>query len=93
MTIEEQIRDAKGARFGFALVWTQISTPEALSRFVFLIGLSVMLLIAVGHALAQKHPGIRWPSKTKGPRLSFLTARHLFWVSIQNTLVMIPRFL
>ena len=24
MTIEEQIRDTKGARFGFALVWTQI---------------------------------------------------------------------
>jgi len=93
MTIEEQIRGTQGARFGFALVWTPISTPEALSRFVLLIGLAVMPLIAVGHALAQKHPSIRWPSKTKGPRLSFLTVGRLLWPSLQNQLVIPPRFL
>jgi hypothetical protein len=93
MTIEEQIRDTKGARFGFALVWTQITTPEALSRFVLLIGLSVMILTAVGHALAQKQPNIRLPSKAKGPRLSLLTVGLLFWPFLQNTLVITPRFL
>ena len=72
MAIEEQIRDTKGARFGFALVWTQITTPESLARFVVLIGLAVLLLTAVGHALSQKHTHVRLPSKTKGPRLSLL---------------------
>jgi hypothetical protein len=93
MTIEEQIRDTKGARFGFALVWTQISTPEALSRFVLLIGLAVMILMALGHALAQKYPSIRVPSSTKGPRLSLLTVGLLFWCSCQDKLVITPRFL
>ena len=93
MTIEEQIRDTKGARFGFALVWTQITTPEALSRFVLLIGLAVMILIAVGQALATKHPSVRLASKTKGPRLSLLTVGLLFWPYLQNKLVITPRFL
>jgi len=93
MTIEEQIRDSKGARFGFALVWTQITTPEALSRFVLFIGLTVMILMAVGHAVAQKQPGVRLSSKKKGPRLSFLTVGVLFWPLLQNKLLITPRFL
>jgi hypothetical protein len=93
MTIEEQIRDTKGARFRLALVWTQITTPEALSRLVLLIGLALMILTAVGHAVAQKYPHVRLPSKTKGPRLSLLTVGLLFWPSLQNKILMTPRFL
>jgi len=93
MTIEEQIRDTKGARFGFALVWSQITTPEALSRFVLLIGLALMILTALGHSLAQKYPNVRLPSKTKGPRLSLLTVGLLFWPALHNKIVITPRFL
>lgn len=93
MTIEEQIRDTKGARFGFALVWTQITTPEALSRFVLLIGLAAMLLIAVGNAVAHRYPNVRVPSRTKGPRLSLLTVGLLFWPLWQNKIAITPRFL
>jgi hypothetical protein len=93
MAIEEQIRDTKGARFGFALVWTQITTPESLARFVVLIGLAVLLLTAVGHALSQKHAHVRLPSKTKGPRLSLLTVGLLFWPVLQNKVVLNLKFL
>ena len=48
MAIEEQIRDTKGARFGFQLVWTQIKTLQALARFTLLIGLAILLLTAIG---------------------------------------------
>jgi hypothetical protein len=65
MAIEEQIRNTKGARLGFALVWTQIITPEALSRFVLLIGLAVMILTAIGYILARRRPDVRLPSKKK----------------------------
>jgi hypothetical protein len=78
MAIEEQIRDTKGARFGLRLVWTQIKTPQALARFTLLIGLALLLLTAVGHALALRYPNVRLPSKSKGPRLSLLTVGRLF---------------
>jgi len=79
MAIEEQIRDTKGARFGLKLVWTQIKTPQALSRFTLFIGLAIMLLTAIGHTVAMLHPNVRLTSKKKGPRLSFLTIGSLFF--------------
>lgn len=79
MGIEEQIRDTKGARFGFKLVWTQMKTPEALARFTLLIGLAILLLTAIGHAVALKHPDVRLTSKKKGHRLSLLTVGCLFF--------------
>lgn len=93
MAIEEQIRDTKGARFGFALVWTQIKTPQALARFVLLIGLAVLLLTAVGHAVAERDPSVRLPSKTKGPRLSLLSVGLLLWPILHSQIVITPRFL
>ncbi len=78
MAIEEQIRDTKGARFGLQLVWTQIQTPQALARFMLLIGLAILVLTAIGHALAQRRADIRLPCKTKGPRLSLLSVGYLF---------------
>jgi hypothetical protein len=73
MAIEEQIRDTKGARFGFGLVWTQITTPSALARFLLLLGLTIFVLMAVGQIITEQRPDARLPSKTKGPRLSLLT--------------------
>lgn len=78
MAIEEQIRDTKGARFGLKLVWTQIHTPAALARFALLIGLTVLLLTAIGHAVVRAIPGVQMPCKKKGPRLSLLTVAQLF---------------
>lgn len=93
MAIEEQIRDVKGARFGFATVWTQIKTPEALARFVLLIGLAVLLLTAVGHALAARDPSLRLPCKKKGPRLSLLSVATILWPLIASLPLITPRFL
>lgn len=73
MAIEEQFRDTKGARFGFALVWTQITTPSALARFLLLLGLTIFVLMAIGQIIIEQRPDARLPSKTKGPRLSLLS--------------------
>jgi len=79
MAIEEQIRDTKGARFGFQLVWTQIKTPQALARFTLFIGLAILLLTAIGYALSMRRLDVRLPSKKKGPRLSLITVGYLFF--------------
>ncbi len=81
MSIEEQIRDSKGARFGFQLIWTQIQTPQALARFVLFIGLALFILTAVGYAIASRRPEVRLTSKKKGPRLSLITVGWLFLYS------------
>jgi len=85
MSIEEQIRDSKGARFGFQLIWTQIQTPEALARFTLLIGLTLLILTAIGHAVASRRPEVRLASKKKGPRLSLFTVGCLFLYSFFHT--------
>jgi len=79
MAIEEQIRDTKGARFGFQLVWTQIKTPQALARFTLFIGLAILLLTAIGYAISMHRFDVRLPSKKKGPRLSLITVGYLFF--------------
>ncbi len=93
MSIEEQIRDSKGARFGFQLIWTQIHTPEALARFALLMGLALLILTAIGHAVALGRPEVRLPSKKKGPRLSFITVGYLFLHSFFDTQSLSQTFL
>jgi hypothetical protein len=93
MGIEEQIRDTKGARFGLKLVWTQIHTPQALARFTLLIGLTILLLTAIGHAMSLHHPNIRLSSKKKGPRLSFVTIGLLFFPFFSATQTLSLQFL
>jgi hypothetical protein len=78
MAIEEQIRDTKGARFGLKLVWTQIQKPAALARFALIIGLTILLLTAVGHLVVRHLPGVQLSCKKKGPRLSLLSVGQLF---------------
>jgi len=93
MSIEEQIRDSKGARFGFQLIWTQIQTPEALARFTLLIGLTLLILTAIGHAVASRCPEVRLSSKKKGPRLSLITVGCLFLFSFFDTQCLSQTFL
>ena len=93
MSIEEQIRDSKGARFGFQLIWTQIQTPEALARFTLLIGLTLLILTAIGHAVASSRPEVRLASKKKGPRLSLITVGCLFLYSFFHTQCLSQTFL
>ena len=89
MAIEEQIRDTKGARFGLKLVWTQIRTPQALAHFTLFIGLAVLLLTAIGYALALRRLDVRLTSKTKGPNLSIGQLFFPYFISTQ-TLFTIP---
>jgi len=70
MTIEEQIRDTKGCRFGLKLEWTHFQNPAHLNRFMLLLGTAIAIWTAVGAAAEERDPKVRIPSKTKGPRLS-----------------------
>ena len=72
--------------FGYALAKvSQIQTPEALARFALLIGLTLLILTAIGHAVASRHPEVRLASKKKGPRLSLITVGCLFLYSFFHT--------
>ncbi len=82
MTIEQQIRDTKGCRFGVKLVWTQFQNPDYLSRFMMLVGVALVLWTAVGQAVTEQDPGVRLPSKSKGPRLSLLRVGIRFLVKV-----------
>jgi len=93
MAIEEQFRDTKGARFGFALVWTQLETPSALARFLLLLGLTIFILMAVGQVIADQRPDVRLPSKTKGPRLSLLSVALLLGSTFAFSTPLTARFL
>jgi hypothetical protein len=73
MTVEEQFRDTKGRRFGVKLFWTQFRDPEALSRFLMLLAVALLIWQLAGHAAAQRDPSLRLPSRTKGPRQSYVT--------------------
>ena len=93
MAVEEQFRDTKGARFGFALVWTQLETPSALARFLLLLGLTIFILMAVGQVIADQRPDVRLPSKTKGPRLSLLSVALLWGPTFAFSKPLTARFL
>lgn len=73
MTVEEQIRDTKGCRFGVKLVWTQFQKPDHLSHFAQLVGIAILVWTAAGIVAAQLKPTLRMNHKTKGPRQSYVT--------------------
>jgi hypothetical protein len=81
MAIEEMFRDTKGARFGFALVWTQLTSPPALARFLLLLGLTILIQTALGQAIVDERPDVRLPCPIKGPRLSVLNVALLMAAS------------
>jgi hypothetical protein len=43
-----------------------------------LIGLTILLLTAIGHAVVRHTPGVQLSCKKKGPRLSLLSVGQLF---------------
>ncbi len=73
MTVEEQFRDTKGRRFGVKLFWTQFRDPEALSRFLMLLAVALLIWELTGHAAAQHDRSLRLVSRKKGPRQSYVT--------------------
>lgn len=73
MTIEEQIRDTKGKRFGTKLYWTQFKNPRALSRFMLLLGFASLLWHCAGFLAAKQDNSRLLIHPTKGPRQSYIT--------------------
>jgi hypothetical protein len=73
MTVEEQFRDTKGRRFGVKLFWTQFRDPEALSRFVMLLAVALLIWMLSGSAAARRDPSLLLRHRTKGPRQSHVT--------------------
>lgn len=73
MTVEEQFRDLKGQRFGAKLYWTQFATPEALTRFITLLAVALLIWLLNGAAAATYDRSLRLNSRRKGPRQSFVT--------------------
>ena len=72
-------------------VWRTAGVAVAI--FTLLIGLALLLLTAIGHALALRQPKIRLPSKAKGPRLSLLSVGRLFFLSFLQNHKLSTRFL
>lgn len=72
MSIEEQLRDTKGCRFGVKREWTPFCTPAYLAWFTLFVGIALVLGTAVRQAVAEEAPSVRLPCQQKGPRLSLL---------------------
>lgn len=72
MTIEEQIRDTKGCRFGLKLEWTHFRTPAYLSRFMLLLGVALALWTVAGACAVHRDPSLELSCKKKGPRFSLV---------------------
>jgi hypothetical protein len=73
MTVEEQLRDSKGRRFGVKLFWTQFRDPEALGRFMMLLAVALLMWTLTGFVAAFYDPSLRLRSRKKGPRQSYVT--------------------
>jgi hypothetical protein len=72
MTVEQQLRDSKGARFGVKLQWTQFRKPEALGRVAMLVGVAILIWTLVGRLAVAGDPALRLTCRRKGPRFSFV---------------------
>lgn len=73
MTVEEQLRDTKGQRYGVRLFWTHFRDPEALGRFMMLLAVALLIWTLRGVVAAHYAPSLRLVSRKKGPRQSFVT--------------------
>ena len=92
MGIEEQFRDAKGARFGVKLKWTCFTRPEFVERMYLLVGVALLLWTSVGRAVEQEQPKVRLESKTKGARLSLARIGSYYWLKLSKQLKLTARF-
>ena len=73
MTVEEHFRDTKGRRFGVKLFWTHFRDPEALTRFMMLLAIALLIWMLTGRAAVQRNPSLQLRSRRKGPRQSYVT--------------------
>lgn len=73
MSIEEYFRDTKSKRNGFALRLIQIKDSSRLSRFLLILALAYIVLVAVGlHASRRFRPG-QWCSNNRAGECSLFT--------------------
>lgn len=92
MSIEEQFRDSKGARFGLKLKWTQFQKGEYLERMYLLLGVAMLLWTSVGRAVEKENPKVRMRCRKKGARLSLVRIGALFWSEVSKTLKLTTKF-
>lgn len=92
MGIEEQLRDAKGVRFGLKLKWTQFQRAEFVERMYLLVGAALLLWTSVGQAVEEEQPKVRLQSKQKGARLSLARIGSYYWQKITKRLKLTTRF-
>lgn len=79
MAIEEQFRDAKGARFGLKMKWTCFEKAQYLETMYLLVSVAMLLWTSVGRVFENENPKVRLRCKQKGARLSLLRVGILFW--------------
>ena len=73
MTIEEYFRDLKSKRNGFALRMTMIKDSDRLGRFLLILAVAYILLVAIGlHASKVFRPS-QWCSNNRVGQCSFFT--------------------
>jgi hypothetical protein len=92
MSIEEQFRDAKGARFGVKLKWTQFEKGEYLERMYLLVGLAMIVWTSVGRFVEREKPKVRMRCRKKGARLSLVRIGILFFSEVKKTLRLTTKF-
>jgi hypothetical protein len=73
MAVEEQLRDAKGCRYGVEIFWTKFVQPERIGRLFILVGIAIAIWTAAGAEISNRDPTARFAHRTKGPRRSFVT--------------------
>jgi hypothetical protein len=92
MSIQEQFRDAKGARFGVKLKWTQFEKGEYLERMYLLVGLAMIVWTSVGRFVEREKPKVRMRCRKKGARLSLVRIGILFFSEVKKTLRLTTKF-
>lgn len=92
MSVEEQFRDTKGARFGLKLKWTCFTKGEYLERMYLLIGLAMLVWTSVGRFVERAKPKVRMCCRTKGARLSLVRTGILFLNQINKKVRLTTKF-
>jgi len=92
MSIEQQFRDTKGARFGLKLKWTQFQKAEYLERMYLLVGVAGLLWTSLGRFIEREKPQVRMKCRRKGARLSLIRIGALFWRKVTKRLQLTTKF-
>lgn len=93
MSVEEQFRDSKGARFGVRLKWTEFKRSEYLERMYLLVGVAMLLWTAIGAQKEKSDPKVRLRSKKKGARISLVRIGVFYWQTMTKKLRLTTKFI